>query len=109
MKLRCRISTRLTTSALANAMTSTDAIASEADDHVDPQSSANCTIDFVSSSMKPAPRKKKCKVRLTSRVRLKPDTTYDGEASAAAVDGETASAAAAARDGGTASAAAAAA
>jgi hypothetical protein len=45
-------------------MTSTDAIASEADDLADPHSSANCTIDFVSSSMKPAPRKKKCKVRL---------------------------------------------
>src|SRR5438093_1759499 len=41
-------------------MTSTDAIASDADDQVDPHSSANCTIDLVSSSMKPAPRKKKC-------------------------------------------------
>src|SRR5690349_282736 len=39
-------------------MTSTEAIASEADDHVDPHSSANCTIDFVSSSMKPAPSQK---------------------------------------------------
>src|SRR5262245_48756494 len=51
---------RRATTALASAMTSTDAIASDADDHVDPHSSANCTIDFVSSSMKPAPRKKKC-------------------------------------------------
>ena len=41
-------------------MTSTDAIAKDADDHVDPHNSANCTIDFVSSSMNPAPRKKKC-------------------------------------------------
>src|SRR5206468_4119481 len=41
-------------------MTSTDAIASEADDQVEPQSRANCTIDFVSSSMNPAPRRKKC-------------------------------------------------
>src|SRR4029453_1995194 len=47
-------------SALPSAMTSTDAIAKDADDHVDPHNSANCTIDFVSSSMKPAPRKKKC-------------------------------------------------
>ena len=52
--------TRLTTSALASAMTSTDAIASDADDQVDPHSSANCTIDFVSRSMNPAPKKKKC-------------------------------------------------
>src|SRR2546425_1770036 len=55
-------------------MTSTDAIASEADDQVDPHSSANCTIDLVSRSMKPAPRKKKWRVRLT------PDTTREGEA-----------------------------
>ena len=41
-------------------MTSTDAMANDADDQVDPHNSANCTIDFVSSSMKPAPRKKKC-------------------------------------------------
>src|SRR3954471_18364013 len=55
-----RMSTRDATIVLASAITSTDAIASDADDHVDPHSSANCTIDFVSSSMKPAPRKKKC-------------------------------------------------
>src|SRR5215831_5672459 len=53
-------STRLATSALASAIASTDAIASAADDQVDPHSSANCTIDFVSSSMNPAPRQKKC-------------------------------------------------
>src|SRR2546422_10423197 len=73
-------------------MTSTDAIASEADDQVDPHSSANCTIDLVSSSMKPAPRKKKC------RVRLEPDATYDGGGegadATAADDGETERAAA---------------
>src|SRR5437867_12006889 len=55
-----RISTREATTTLASAITSTDATASDADDQVDPQSSANCTIDLVSSSMKPAPRKKKC-------------------------------------------------
>src|SRR6185503_3098012 len=43
----------------AGDMTSTEAIASDADDQVDPHSRANCTIDFVSSSMKPAPRAKK--------------------------------------------------
>ena len=60
MTPRRRISTRPTTSALASAITSTDAIASDADDQVEPHSSANCTIDFVSSSMKPAPSRKKC-------------------------------------------------
>ena len=35
-------------------------MASDADDHVDPHSSANWTIDLVSSNMKPAPRKKNC-------------------------------------------------
>ena len=44
----------------ASAMNSTDEIASDADDQVEPHSSANWTIDLVSSSMKPAPRKKKC-------------------------------------------------
>src|SRR2546430_11012321 len=57
---RRRIAKRLATSTLASAITTTDAIASDADDQVDPHSSANCTIDFASSSMKPAPRKKKC-------------------------------------------------
>src|SRR6266545_7346241 len=57
------MSTRDTMRALASAMTSTDAIASDADNQVDPHNSANCTIDFVSSSMKPAPRKKKWKDR----------------------------------------------
>src|ERR1019366_1795373 len=55
-----RAGTRETTRVLASAISSTDAIASEADDQVDPHKSANCTIDLVSSSMKPAPRKKKC-------------------------------------------------
>src|SRR5467141_3180521 len=60
MGARRRIWTRLAAIALASAITSTDAIASDADDQVDPQRSANCTMDFVSRSMKPAPRKKKC-------------------------------------------------
>src|SRR5262245_4152855 len=54
------MSTRETTKTLKSAMTSTDKMASDADDHVDPHNRANCTIDFVSSSMKPAPKKKKC-------------------------------------------------
>src|SRR5262245_31530776 len=54
------MSTRETTKTLTSAMTSTEMMASDADDHVDPHNRANCTIDFVSSSMKPAPRKKKC-------------------------------------------------
>src|SRR5262245_12305695 len=53
------MSTRETTNTLKSAMTSTDTMASDADDHVDPHNRANCTIDLVSSSMKPAPRKKK--------------------------------------------------
>src|SRR5262245_1735154 len=57
---RRRIGARLATSAAPSAITSTEAIASEAEDHVEPHNSANCTIDLVSSSMKPAPRKKKC-------------------------------------------------
>ena len=56
------MSTREATNALTSAMTSTDTMANDADDQVDPHNSANCTIDFVSSSMKPAPRKKKCAV-----------------------------------------------
>src|SRR5262245_2697927 len=41
-------------------MMSTDAMVSEATTHVDPHNSANWMIDFVCSSMKPTPRKKKC-------------------------------------------------
>src|SRR5262249_1276809 len=52
--------TRDKISTLSSAMTSTPAIASDADDQVDPHSNANWTIDFVSRSMKPTPRKKKC-------------------------------------------------
>src|SRR3954463_4212762 len=63
---RRRISTRLATSALASAITSTDAIANDADDQVEPHNSANCTIDLVSSSMNPAPRKKKCHDHVTA-------------------------------------------
>ena len=44
----------------ASAIASTDAIASDATTHVDPHNSANWMIDFVSSSMNPAPRKKNC-------------------------------------------------
>ncbi len=47
-----------TTKLAASAITSTDAIASDATTHVEPHSSANCVIDFVSSSMKPAPSRK---------------------------------------------------
>ena len=51
---RRRISTRRRRAQLAtSAIASTDAIASEADDQVDPHNSANWMIDFVSSSMKP--------------------------------------------------------
>src|SRR5262247_3633184 len=80
------MSTRETTKTLKSAMTSTDTMASDADDHVDPHSKANCTIDLVSSSMKPAPRKKKCSDRTKpgARVRLKPDTTTEEEAARAA-------------------------
>ena len=39
-------------------MPSTEAMASDATTHVEPQSSANWMIALVSSSMKPAPRKK---------------------------------------------------
>src|SRR5437899_419925 len=74
MGQRRRMSTREAANALTSAMTSTDAMASDADDHVDPHNRANCTIDFVSSSMKPAPRKKKCAVTRSDVERpLKPD------------------------------------
>ena len=43
-----------------SAIVSTDAIASDATTHVDPHNSANWMIDFVSSSMKPAPSRKNC-------------------------------------------------
>src|SRR5262249_5385292 len=69
---RLRTSTRPTTAALASAMASTDAMASDADDHVDPHSSANWTIDFVSSSMKLAPSRKKCQKVRSHIARLKP-------------------------------------
>ena len=42
----------------ASAITSTDAMASDATIHVDPHSNANCVIAFVSSSMNPAPSRK---------------------------------------------------
>src|SRR5215467_14642365 len=72
-----RISIRAATNALANAMTRTEAIASEGEDHVEPHNKANCTMDFVSRSMKPAPRKKKRRDRAVG-------------ADAARVSGETA-------------------
>ena len=43
-----------------SAIVSTDAIASDATTQVEPHSSANWMIDFVSSSMKPAPSRKNC-------------------------------------------------
>ena len=45
---------------LGGLMISTERMASEATTHVEPHNRANWMIDLVSSSMKPAPRKKKC-------------------------------------------------
>ena len=50
------------------------AMASDATTQVDPHSSANWMIDFVSSSMKPAPRKKKCQEKVTAVPHTTPRT-----------------------------------
>ena len=48
----------------ASAIVNTEAMASDATTQVEPHSSANCVIDRVSSSMKPAPSKKNCQEKL---------------------------------------------
>ena len=54
------ISMRATTKLATSAIVSTAAIESDATIHVEPHNNANWMIDFVSSSMKPAPSRKKC-------------------------------------------------
>ena len=65
-------------------MTSTAAMASDATTQVEPHSSANWMIDFVSSSMKPTPRKKKCHEKRPADCPSTPRTAITENASTSA-------------------------